>query len=129
MAKQLISIIEIGGYPDFTSLYTTSGFEVSNVKSVRKAQSCMKKQTPDVIIAEFNFQSDFRDRTSNLESLLATVQGKYPDCKVIVLYEKEFQHAFDRLHAHYPVDAALCFPVSHDDMQAALHTIIKSTQL
>jgi len=120
MPKQLISIIEIGGYPDFSSLYKSAGFEVSLVKSVRKAQSCMKKQTPNVIVAEFNFQSDFRDRTSNLESLLATLQGKYPDCKIIVLYEKEFQHAFDRLHDQYPIDIALCFPVSHDDMQAAL---------
>ena len=126
MPKQLVSIIEIGGYPDFTSLYRSAGFEVSQVKSVRKAQSSMKKNTPDVIVAEFNFQSDFRDRTSNLESLLATVQGRYPDCKVIVLYEKEVQHAFDRLHAHYPVDAALCFPVSHDDMQAALQNINKA---
>ena len=123
MPKQLISIIEIGGYPDFTALYQTCGYQVTTVKSVRKAQSCMKKQAPDLIVAEFNFQSDFRDRTSNLESLLATIQGRHPGCKVIVLYEQEYHHAYERLAAQYPVDAALCFPVSHDDMASALENL------
>ena len=116
----LISIIEIGGYPDFSPLYKEMGYETISVKSVRKALSNMKKQSPAVLVAEFNFQSDFRDRTSSLESILATIQGQHPQCKAIILYEKEYEHAFERLRAQYRIDAALRFPVTSDHMQAAL---------
>ena len=61
----LLSIIELGGYPDFKPLYRRAGFEVETVSSVRKALGLMKKLSPDVIVAEFNFQSDFRDRSSS----------------------------------------------------------------
>ncbi len=116
----LLSIIEIGGYPDFTPLYHELGYQTQTAASVRKAISGMKKQAPDVIVAEFNFQSDFRDRTSNLETLLATVRAQYPHCKVIALYEVEFAPAFARLQQSYPIDWALRFPVSHGDMRTAL---------
>ena len=33
----LVSIIELGGYPDYTALYRKSGFEVVSCDSVRKA--------------------------------------------------------------------------------------------
>ena len=71
----LLAIVELGGYPNFTSLYARLGFEVEFVNSQRRAQAKLKKSVPDVIVAEFNFQSDFRDRTSNLESLMARLQG------------------------------------------------------
>ncbi len=116
----LLSIVEIGGYPDFNALYQEHGYHTQTVKSVRKAISSMKKQAPAVIVAEFNFQSDFRDRTSNLETLLATVQGQYPDCKVIVFYEAEYAPAFARLQQSYPIDCALQFPVTHEHMRSAL---------
>ena len=116
----LISIVEIGGYPDFTSLYQQFGYQTEQAKSVRKAIALMKKNAADIIVAEFNFQSDFRDRTSNLETLLATIQGKYPQTRVIVMFEREYQHAFARLQDSYPVDAALRFPVTSEEMEQAL---------
>ena len=70
----LLSIVEIGGYPNFSALYSDFGYEVTVVPSMRKAIGFLKKRRPAVIVAEFNFQSDFRDRTSSLESLLAVVQ-------------------------------------------------------
>ena len=85
--RQLLSIIELGGYPNFTPLYEELGYNVEIATRMRKALGLLKKQQPDVIVAEFNFQSDFRDRTSSLESLLAVVQ-RLPDTRVIVFYEK-----------------------------------------
>ena len=70
-AGSLLTIIELGGYPDFSELYRELGFVVHYVNSQRKARVWLKKNTPDVIVAEFNFQSDFRDRISNLETLMA----------------------------------------------------------
>lgn len=119
----LLSIIEIGGYPDFSSLYQELGYQTQSANTIRKAISSMKRQAPSVIVAEFNFQSDFRDRTSNLETLLATRQGQYPHCKIIVFYEKEFALAFARLQESYPIDYALCFPVSEGDIRVALEQL------
>jgi hypothetical protein len=117
--KLLLSIIELGGYPNFTPLYRELGYEVAVETRMRKAISFLKRRTPDVIVAEFNFQSDFRDRTSSLESLLAVVQ-RTPGIRVIVLYEKEYLPQFDVLRARLPVHHALAFPVEEGDIRACL---------
>jgi hypothetical protein len=117
--KLLLSIIELGGYPNFTPLYRELGYEVAVETRMRKAISFLKKRTPDVIVAEFNFQSDFRDRTSSLESLLAVVQ-RTPGIRVIVFYEKEYRPQFEVLRARLPVHYALAFPVSEADVRACL---------
>ena len=109
-STQLLSIVEIGGYPDFTRLYQSKGFEVERAESMRKATKILKKMHPHVVVAEFNFQSDFRDRTSSLETLMATVQ-QIPECKVIVFYEKEQRDQLERLLAVFDVFETLAFPI------------------
>lgn len=118
-AKLLLSIIELGGYPDFAPLYRELGYEVAVETRMRKAIAFLKKNKPDVIVAEFNFQSDFRDRSSNLESLLAVVQ-RSPDIRVIIFYEKEFSSQFEKLRARLPVHQALAFPVVESDLRDSL---------
>jgi DNA-binding NtrC family response regulator len=117
--KLLLSIIELGGYPNFTPLYESLGYEVVIATRMRKALGFLKQRQPDVIVAEFNFQSDFRDRTSSLESLLAAVQ-RFPDVRVIVFYEQEFTMQFEKLRARMPVYQALTFPVDAGMLQACL---------
>jgi DNA-binding NtrC family response regulator len=116
---QLLAIVELGGYPNLAPLYKRLGFEVELVGSQRKAQAYLKRRIPDVIVAEFNFQSDFRDRTSNLETLMARLQ-KHPEVKVICFYQREFQHKFDELNARFPVFEAIYFPVAPERVEAAL---------
>ena len=106
----LLSIVELGGYPDFSALFKRLGFDVVSTDSVRKAIKLIRKHQPSVIIAEFNFQSDFRDRTSSLETILSSVQG-VAESKVIVFYEKEMKHQYDRFLAHFSVYASMPFPV------------------
>lgn len=108
---KLFNIVELGGYPDFSAIYKKNGFDVTTLTLMRKALRQIKQSVPDVIVAEFNFQSDFRDRTSNLESLMAVLQP-YPDVKTIIFYEQEYRHQFDKIlarftinhHLHYPID-------------------------
>jgi DNA-binding NtrC family response regulator len=117
--KLLLSIIELGGYPNFTPLYQSLGYEVAVEARMRKALGFLKKHQPDVIVAEFNFQSDFRDRTSSLESLLAVVQ-RLPDTRVIVFYEKEFTSQFEKLRLRLPVCDALTFPIEESELRTTL---------
>ena len=111
----LLSVIEMGGYPNFTPLYRRAGFDVVVETRMRKAMSTIKKKRPAVIVAEFNFQSDFRDRTSSLESMMSVVE-RLPDTKVIVFYEKEFGHQFERLLAVHSFHKTFTFPISEQGL-------------
>jgi hypothetical protein len=115
----LLSIIEIGAYPNFTPLYEQAGYAVTIERSMRKALPQVRKLKPAVIVAEFNFQSDFRDRTSSLESLLAVVQT-LPNTKVIVFYDVEQAHQYERLRTRFPIHAAFAYPIDPTGLAAAL---------
>lgn len=118
----LLSIVELGGYPNFAPLYNETGFEVLVARSLRKALAAMKKSKPKVIVAEFNYQSDFRDRTSNLESLLAAVQ-RQPETKVIVFYEAQYLHQFERVRQRFSIYAALPYPIDTDALRGHLQAV------
>ena len=120
--KHLLSVIELGGYPNFSRLYEVAGFSVQMENSVRNAIRAIKKSPPAVVVAEFNFQSDFRDRTSSLESLLSTVQ-RLDNCQVIVFYEQEFQQQLDKLRAQYELYATLPFPIDQDELARTLQQL------
>lgn len=120
--RKLLAITELGGYPDFTSLYNKSGFQVDAVDSMRKALRNLKKNNYSTIVAEFNFQSDFRDRTSNLETLMAVMQ-QMDNINVIIFYEKEYEHQFDKLRARFLFHAELAYPIDEIKLKSTLDDI------
>jgi hypothetical protein len=122
----LLSIIELGGYPDFTAVYEAAGFHVIATDSIRKAVKLIRQHKPAVMVAEFNFQSDFRDRTSSLETLMSSTQG-VADVSVIVFYEKEFEPQYQRFLQTNDVAASLTFPVEKTQLQAVLAAISGKT--
>ncbi len=116
---RLLAIVELGGYPNLIPLYQSLGYQVDVVNSQRKARSYLKKTTPDAIVAEYNAQSDFRDRSSNLETLMAILQ-KLPQVKLLVFYLPEHAERFERFRAAHPVDAAIQFPITEEKVQQVL---------
>ena len=118
----LLSIIELGGYPDFTALYEAHGYQVMQTDSVRKAIKLIRQHKPSLMVAEFNFQSDFRDRTSNLETLLSSAQG-VTDCSVIVFYEKEFAPQYQRFLQTFEVATSLTFPIDEVQLATSLQNL------
>lgn len=125
MQKDLLAVIELGGYPDFSALYESLGFTVHIESSVRNAIRRLKQIQPLVVVAEFNFQSDFRDRTSSLETLMSVLQ-RIPDCQAIVFYEQEFAHQLKRLTSQHKVFASLSFPIDEDLLKQSLQQILKT---
>jgi DNA-binding NtrC family response regulator len=118
-APTLLSIVELGGYPNFAPLYARLGYRVVTAKSMRKALSVLKTERPEVIVAEFNYDPQFRDRIGNLDSLMANVQ-RFPDTRVIVLYDKEHAHQLARLRERFSRFDALPFPLEEGQLEAAL---------
>jgi len=121
--RRLLAIVELGGYPNLFPLYQRLGFEAEVVSSQRKANAYLKKTVPQVIVAEYNFQSDFRDRTSNLETLMASLQ-RYPQVKVIVFYQAEHAAKLEILRSRFPLFRALAFPVAPETVEQALRAAL-----
>ena len=122
-APILLSIVELGGYPNFTPLYERLGCRVVMERSMRKALAAVKQLEPRIVVAEFNFQSDFRDRTSSLESLMAVVQ-RTPDTHVIVFYEQEYADQLARLQGRFPLFRVLSYPIAEDQLAIAVQAAL-----
>jgi UDP-N-acetylglucosamine:LPS N-acetylglucosamine transferase len=119
--QELLVVVELGGYPNFVPLYQRLNYKVEMVNSVRKAQAWLKKHRPQVVVAEFYSDPQFRDRMSNLESLLATLQRYDIEAKIIVLIDTKYLQRLEEVKARYTIDGVLIFPIDDKAMEAAIH--------
>lgn len=110
MAAALLMVNAFIGTAGYKKLYQEMGFTVVAEWSERKAISFVRKSPPTVIVADFYHQTDFRDRLSNLESLLATAQ-RTDTTRILVFYEPAHQDALDKVRQRLRIDAALALPV------------------
>jgi hypothetical protein len=114
------------GTASYKKLYQELGYTVVAEWSERKAISLVRKSPPAVIVADFYHQTDFRDRLSNLESLLAAVQNA-PNTRILVFYETAHQAVLDKVSARLRIDAALSLPVQEDRLRATLQAWLDNT--
>jgi hypothetical protein len=118
--RELLALVELGGYPNFIPLYQRLDYQVEMVNSVRKAQAWLKSHRPSVVVAEFYADPQFRDRISNLESLLATLQRYGVEAKVVVFIEADYLNHLEKVKSRYRVDAVLTYPIREDALHDAL---------
>jgi DNA-binding NarL/FixJ family response regulator len=107
------------GTAGYKKLYQELGFSVVTEWSERKAISLVRKTPPAVIVADFYYQTDFRDRLSNLESLLATAQSA-PGTRILVFYEPAHQAALDKVRQRLRIDIALSMPIDEGVLRSTL---------
>ena len=113
------------GTAGYKKLYQDLGYSVVSEWSERKAISLVRKAPPAVIVADFYHQTDFRDRLSNLESVLAAVQSA-PQIRILVFYETAHQAVLDKVSARLRIDAALTLPVQEDRLRATLQAWLEA---
>jgi hypothetical protein len=123
---RLLMVNAFIGTAGYKKLYQELGYTVVAEWSERKAISLVRKTPPAVIVADFYHQTDFRDRLSNLESLLAAAQGS-PATRILVFYEAAHQAVLDRVRARLRIDAALTMPVEEDRLRAILQAWLENT--
>ncbi len=116
----LLSIVEMGGYPDFSPLFRSKGFTPEKLHSVRKAQAWLKRHRPAVVVAEFHFDPELRDRMSNLESLFAALQRYAPEARVIVFIDPAHRPRLEQLQRRHRVFGALDYPIDEQALAALL---------
>lgn len=112
--KVLLSVVELGGYPDFTGLYEQLGFNVVKANSMRKALTALKKQSPDVIVAEFIYGPTYGSQLSNFESLFAALQRDAPGAHLIAFMDKENTPHFDKLKTRFPAVDCFFYPINKE---------------
>lgn len=121
---RLLMINAFIGTAGYKKLYQEVGYNVVAEWSERKAISLVRKCPPAVVVADFYHQSDFRDRLSNLESVLAAVQSA-PGTRVLVFYEPAHQAVLDTVRARLRIDAALRLPVQEDQLRDTLQAWLR----
>lgn len=123
---RLLMVNAFIGTAGYKNLYQKLGYDVVAEWSERKAISLVRKAPPAVIVADFYHQADFRDRLSNLESLLAAVQSA-PHTRILVFHEAAHQAVLDKVRARLRIDAALTLPVQEDRLRATLQGWLETT--
>ncbi|MEQ1591197.1 MAG: hypothetical protein ABL892_02295 [Thiobacillaceae bacterium] len=114
------------GTASYKALYEQLGYSVVIEYSERKAMSLIRKTPPDVIVADFFHQTDFRDRLSNLESLLAAAQHT-PATRILVFYEPAHRAVLDKVRQRMRIDAAMTLPVQEAELASTLTVWVKDT--
>ncbi len=123
MSKILFSVIESATHPDFSELYRQRGLREQRLFSPRKAITAMKRQPPDVVVAEFfyGYGNNYAGvNISNLDVMLYSLQKFAPAARVIVLVDKSERQYVDKLNEIFPLRAVLTLPVTAAQMAAVL---------
>lgn len=118
-SPSLLMVNAFIGTAGYKKLYQEIGYTVTAEWSERKAIGLVRKIEPAVIVADFYHQSDFRDRLSNLESLLAAAQSRC-NTRILVFYETAHQAVLDTVSARLRIDAAFALPVEEDRLRETL---------
>jgi hypothetical protein len=118
--NKLLFFVDEGGFEDFTPMFVKMGFMVDFEDSQRKAIKLAKKNVYQTVVAEFSYNPEFRDRVSNIESLLATLEAHSPTANIVVLYDELNQAQFKQLKARYHIGCSLKFPVDKLVLKGAL---------
>ena len=123
--SKILFIIEIGGFPLKINELKDAGHEIELIGNMRKGISLLKKFRPDVVVAEFQYTSQFRDRDSNLDTILTQIVSHSPHTQLIALVEQEQQVHFERLKSRFDnIHGELYFPFEESDLTKAVLSLV-----
>ncbi len=119
----LFSIVESPLHPKLSGLFSRLGYEEVELTSTRKAVSQLKKQKPNVVVADFvyGFSNNYSGvHISNLDVFLMSMQKFAPGTPVIILVSPgEMEHA-EKMRNICEIQAILPFTAAESDIEAEL---------
>ncbi|MGA7179556.1 MAG: hypothetical protein WBX11_08240 [Thiobacillaceae bacterium] len=123
--KTLFSLLESPFPPDFHALYEELGIVEERFSAARNLHRALQKQPPDFFVGEFVYgwgNNYAGANVSNLDVSLRTLQCVAPQAKMIVFVQPHEEPHIGKLLDLFPIHAVLKFPVSEEQMRAALQT-------
>ena len=121
--KTLYSLIESPFPPDFNALYQKLGITAERFDTARNLHRALQKQPPDFFVGEFVYgwgNNYAGANVSNLDVTIRTLQRFAPQAKVIVFMQAREEPHIGKLLELFPIHAVLTYPMSEQQMQAAL---------
>jgi hypothetical protein len=119
----VFSIVESPTHKNFSGLYQKFGLKEVRLNSIRKANAELKKQLPDLVVAEFfyGYGSNYSGvHISNLDVFLVTLVKYHAQPKIIVLVDKSEADYVHQLNEIYPISHILKHPVKENEMKPVL---------
>lgn len=119
----VFSIIESPAHKNFSGLYQHFGLKEVRLNSIRKANAELKKQLPDLVVAEFfyGYGSNYSGvHISNLDVFLVTLIKYHARPNIIVLVDKSEAEYVNKLNEIYPVTHILKHPVTENAIKPVL---------
>jgi hypothetical protein len=123
--KTLFSLFESPFPPDFRPLYQELGIVEERFRAARNLHRALQKQPPDFFVGEFVYgwgNNYAGANVSNLDVTLRSLQCVAPQAKMIVFMQPREEPHIGKLLDLFPIHAVLKFPVSEEQMRAALQT-------
>ena len=128
--KTLFSLIESPFPPDFRALYQELGIVEEHFSAARNLHRALQKQPPDFFVGEFVYgwgNNYAGANVSNLDVTLRTLQCVAPQAKMIVFMHPREEPHIGKLLELFPIHAVLKYPVTEDQMRAALQTTTQAS--
>ncbi len=119
----LFSLIESPHHPNLSALFARLGFEEVQLTSTRKAVSQLKKQVPDVVVADFvyGYSNNYSGvHISNLDVFLMSMPKFSPQASVIVLAAPVEMEYAQKMQDIFPIKAILPFTVAEQELESLL---------
>ena len=107
---QLLQFVELGGYGNFDPLFSELGYQVTTFTSARKMVAHIRRHPPAAIVGEFNYLPEFRDRLSQMESIIAAV-AHHNAVRVVLFYYDYDSDKLQILQQRFSAIKALPRPV------------------
>ncbi len=124
----ILFINEYGIYPELITALREAGYPLTVEHLMRNAIKHIRKHKPAIVVAEFAHESHFRDRVSNLESMLAQVERGGMVTRTVVFYEPDKQPYLDRVKAMFTIDRCLRLPLDGEALVAAIESLDSRTK-
>ena len=119
----LYDIIESPAHPDLGGVCERLGYDRLRFSAQRKALSQMKRQPPDLLVADFfyGYGNNYAGaNVSNLDVLLRSLQRFAPGARVVVLADRQETQHVPRLADLFDLHAIVTLTAGHDRLAAAL---------
>ncbi len=121
--QTLFSIVESPLHPNLSALFKRLGYEEVQLTSTRKAVSQLKKQKPDLVVADFvyGYSNNYSGiHISNLDVFLMSMQKFAPGTAVIILAAADELEYAEKMREICQIEAILPFTVAEATLEALI---------
>jgi hypothetical protein len=123
--KTLYTLVQSPFATHYADVFREHGIAVERFDSARNLHRALQKQPPDFFVGEFiyGWGNDYAGATvSNLDVTLRTLQVVAPQAKIIVVMQPSEAAHIGKLLALFSVHAVLQYPITEEQMRAALQS-------